>query len=149
MSESVVAKSSDLTLFNRMDARFHVLHEKHKDAFNDLMTMFTRDEIIALAKALPFNSNAAECVIRGMQAKYKPDLDKWLDKMLAVKDPRPHHYAEAAIYAAAAMQHCIAKGLEEMLEIAKKKLEILKRTNLILESVKRSPALIKLAKGEK
>jgi hypothetical protein len=125
------------------------LHQGHVEAYEELMEKYTREELVAFAKALPFDSNAANAILRGYSTKYKPDLDKWLDAILAEKSPIPRKHCQVAAYCAAASQNAIAKVLGEMVELAKAKLEKLNQINLVLETAKKSQVLLDLMKGKK
>jgi hypothetical protein len=57
---------SDVAASGRWDAQYHLLLAEHKDVYEELLEKFTPNELVALAKQLPYDHRAACAVCPGM-----------------------------------------------------------------------------------
>lgn len=128
-SKVTITSSKTIERFGRMDAKFMALSEKHLPLIDELLNKFTHEELLALAKRLPFDEYAA-CAINQTATFCFSDRNpkrffEWLG--------RQKRATNTAVYVAAAAQYTIAKILEEMVEIAKRKLAAITEMHALLK----------------
>lgn len=135
-------------------AGYFILADQHRDVYNELMRLFNREELIALAKSLPFDKEAAVCVCPSLKGgtfgkeRGQWTFNEWLDSLPKRTVPRPGHYAEVAVYGAAAATGAAAKILEEVEELSRQKLAKLNGLKGLLTTAAKSPALTAAIKGQ-
>lgn len=140
-----VVSSSDLAASNNWGAQYHILHVTHKPAVDELLEKFTTKELIALAENLPFDQEAANAILSRNHKVSRSDLlecfvpskpDKaiefaWFEKPVKDRPELPRELRsrriKMAVYCAAAAQFAKNKIAEELLEITKQKLAVVKR----------------------
>lgn len=119
------------------------LLEEHKPLFVELAAKFTVEEVLALAKSLPFDQAAADAICPravysswGAAAWFK-QLDEWVQQ--GKSGPRSRLF----VYTAAAAQFATSKQLESLVELAKQKLAILQhiKSQIDMARAKKAPLL--------
>lgn len=109
---------SETNQHRRWDASYLLLSKEHSSIVGELTMRLSRDELVQLAKDLPFNERAANAVCPRMQGFSGPaEFATWLDG----KKTRGH---QVAVYLAAAAQAAHRVFAEEVLAL---KLEILEK----------------------
>jgi hypothetical protein len=118
---------SDLGKTGRMDAGFHLLLAAHRPLYDELMAKFSREELVQLALALPYDRDAARAVAPEMTtAENRGEAyfrDTWLGKWAKKKSAWPRQHSDLAVYCAAASQQATSKVLEGVLAQRKEQLE--------------------------
>jgi hypothetical protein len=115
-----VINSRELARFDRMDASFLLLAQEHKEAAKELAAKFTREEIISIAKELPYNEAAANCVKPGAERCIQSQFMEWLER----KNTR---LTDVIVYVAAAACDAGRIVMEGILAERRKQVEKLQR----------------------
>lgn len=146
--------SSDIAKFgDNLSAKYLLLAKEHEPLFDELIAKFTITELIELAKSLPYDHQAATCVLPSMttgvyaSTRGQAYFNEWVSRQAApvtidwmgrplTRSPSRHALKQVAVYCAAAARNALAKLLTEMLDLRKQELDILKRANGLLEAAK-------------
>ena len=147
--KSATINSSELG--HRWDARYHLLHQRHKAAAEELFEKYTLEELVELAKQLPYNKEAAVCILNWTNRFSQAQFEEWLEAKLPAQQIRSveARRREIAVYCAAAAQGAASVVLEEILEERKKQLGKIRDLKTLLARVKERgcEALHKAIKG--
>lgn len=148
MAKFTTVSSDHLNQVGRLDAQFVVLLEEHRPLYEELMTKFTRQELVALAKALPYSDKAARAVCVAMSGgtferrRGESYFHEWLDAIEANKSLIPRKHSDVAAYCAAAACGARLAIMEEVLELARKKLETIERLVALVDAARDKGATI-------
>lgn len=129
--------SSLIARMGRMDAGFLLLAQQHLALVDELIARFTREELLDLAGKLPFDAAAAKKV--APSTRVEPSYYAQPSKFLLWLG-RQSNLNNIAVYVAAAGQYAASKLLTEVLELAKQKLALVKRTQGLLNLAKEKKA---------
>lgn len=122
---SGVIPSAELGGGERRDAKFHLLMEEHRPAYDELMSKYTLEEVVELAKRLPYHQSAANSVSMQHTPISRTGLFKWFDDMAKTPETmirkRIRFHQTVSVYVAATSQWTASRVLTEVLELSKQK----------------------------
>lgn len=131
-----------------MDASFNALVERYQPLYAELLANFTREELMALAKSLPYDEQAAAVVVSGTMLLTQDLFRRWLDRPAKMIHSLRRRDSDVAAYVAAASQHAASKVLEEVAELKKQEKAKLEGLKALLESAGKSKKLQDAMKGK-
>ncbi len=79
--ETAIISSQQLQETGRWDAPFNIQYQKYRESLLALLASATRDQLLAAAKAIPFNDQAAR--VRGGSTRASV-WDRWTDQELGL-----------------------------------------------------------------
>lgn len=176
--KTAIVSASQLTEHERWDARYHILLDEHEETYLELMEKFEIAELVKLAADLPFDAEAAACVFPRLKPWYRPEFLTHIDRDAArearrierekeeERNPwRTHHLEgdlpvkilkerrfkkDLATYCAAAARGASYRVKEELLRLARLKLEVVRQLHGVktVADKKGAEVLKQLLKGQ-
>lgn len=146
-----IVPSSQLAETERWDAQFHIVLIKHRKIVDEMMANLTKGEIIDLARQLPYDTELHNLLVKpAFSHRTKAHFEAYLAKLEAMETPIPGRWLPVAIYCAVVSKDLVSKILGEVLELSKRKKELLERlkNTMNVAEEKQCTLLVKAMKGK-